>query len=140
MGFIPAEELSLDHNSSPSFSLDHSELEQGKKDGLPQKRFTIEGLRLLLSAGPRSHLPLCSEKGCILRTAAVPRFPRNHQPGNNKTHHQHQPSGPVKCYLCTAWEVCAQAVKAAMSRWQMLLLPAKHPSRIANKSRGHQAS
>lgn len=126
------EELSLNHNSSPSFSLDCSELERGKKDGLPERdrgRWSPQG--------PRSCLLLCSEKGRILHAAAVPGPRRNRQPGNNKTRHHQKPSGPVKCYLCAGWEVCTRAVKAVTSRWQMLHLPAKHPSRIANKTGGH---
>lgn len=133
------EELSLNHHSSPSFSLACREPGEGKKDGLPWKKDGLpeRGRHHCSPRGPRSHIPLCTEKGRILHTAAALGSRRNRQPGNSKTHHHHQPSGPVKCYLCAGWEVCAPAVKAVTSRWQMLHLPAKHPSRIANKTGGH---
>lgn len=63
------EELSLHHcNSSPSFSLDRRELEEGKKDGFPQKRMVYwRGAKTEAPSFPllgnRSHLTCCYSAG-----------------------------------------------------------------------------
>lgn len=126
-------ELSRNHNSSPSFALCRSELERGKKDGLLGKRMVY-----------RSGAALRSDRGPIFAQKRVSSHTllRCRGPGGTGSLGRAKPTtatrktGPVKRYLCVGWEVRTRAAKAATSRWQMLHLPAKHPSRTANKNGG----
>lgn len=132
------EELALKHNSSPSAShkVGWKRWFSLKKDGLPQKKdgFPETGRIQCSLQWSRYQIPLGSGKGCTLCTAAVPGSWKNWNAGTAEP-----TSTTTHCTLwnlCPGWEVCTEAVKAARSWWQMLHLPAKHPSSRANKTRG----
>lgn len=107
---------------------------QAKQDGLLHiQRAAQLSAWLLLSAGPSS--PHSSEDRILHpKSSCRTQWWRGQQSRASTTRCHQQPSCPSRGYLCSGWKVCA---RAAPRQRQMLHLPAKHPSRTANKTRGH---